>query len=152
MLQDKKIFYDYDKILSYNAFLNFLIRWKTELVKLTGITKFVINRFIKKGEQFAYIRRYKSELKKSVSTFFDSMIKNDEFVGHNLSHKGNTFYVDEKTCGFAMTLSTAQDLKSSNFDNVKFIIFDEFIIEPRPKKVLPSWWSFCILESCWNYC
>lgn len=108
------------------------------MVKLTGITKFVINRFIKKGEQFAYIRRYKSELKKSVSTFFDSMIKNDEFVGHNLSHKGNTFYVDEKTCGFAMTLSTAQDLKSSNFDNVKFIIFDEFIIEPRPKKVLPS--------------
>lgn len=33
-----------------------------------------------------------------------------------------------------MTLSTAQDLKSSNFSNVKTIIFDEFIIEDGQKK------------------
>lgn len=36
--------------------------------------------------------------------------------------------------GFAMTLSTAQDLKSSNFDGVKYIIFDEFIIDEGQKK------------------
>lgn len=33
-----------------------------------------------------------------------------------------------------MTLSTAQDLKSSNFNKVKTIIFDEFIIEEGQKK------------------
>lgn len=33
-----------------------------------------------------------------------------------------------------MTLSTAQDLKSSNFSKVKYIIFDEFIIEEGQKK------------------
>lgn len=33
-----------------------------------------------------------------------------------------------------MTLSTAQDLKGTNFSNVKNIIFDEFIIEPGQKK------------------
>lgn len=33
-----------------------------------------------------------------------------------------------------MTLSTAQDLKSSNFSNVTTIIFDEFIIEEGQKK------------------
>lgn len=36
--------------------------------------------------------------------------------------------------GYAMTLSTAQDLKSANFSKVKTIIFDEFIIEPGQKK------------------
>ena len=38
------------------------------------------------------------------------------------------------TCGYALKLSTAQDLKSSNFNNVKTIIFDEFIIEEGQKK------------------
>ena len=33
-----------------------------------------------------------------------------------------------------MTLSTAQDLKSANFDGVKNIIFDEFIIDEGQKK------------------
>ena len=49
---------------------------------------------------------------------------------------GNTFKCDETTCGYALKLSTAQDLKSSNFNNVKTIIFDEFIIEERSEKIL----------------
>lgn len=39
-----------------------------------------------------------------------------------------------KFAGYAMTLATAQDLKSSNFSKVKTIIFDEFIIEEGQKK------------------
>ena len=33
-----------------------------------------------------------------------------------------------------MTLSTAQDLKGTSFSKVKYIIFDEFIIEEGQKK------------------
>lgn len=33
-----------------------------------------------------------------------------------------------------MTLATAQDLKGTNFDKVKTIIFDEFIIETGQRK------------------
>lgn len=94
----------------------------------------VIQKFLKKGEQFAYIRRYKHELKEGVSKFFKSLIKNKEFKGHQLTTKGNTFYCDGQICGYAMTLSTAQDLKGSNFDDIKTIIFDEFIIEEGQKK------------------
>lgn len=39
-----------------------------------------------------------------------------------------------KYVGYAMTLATSQDLKSTNFDKVKNIIFDEFIIEEGQKK------------------
>lgn len=88
---------------------------------------------LKNGEQFAYIRRYKSDLKNSVPTFFTSVVNNEEFQNH-LYNKGNTFYCDDDICGYAMTLSTAQDLKSSNFDKVKNIIFDEFIIDEGQKK------------------
>lgn len=101
--------------------------------KTYGASKYVIKKFLKTGEQFAYIRRYKSELKKSVPTFFDSLIKNNEF-DNNFKVKGNEFYCDDQVCGYAMTLSTSQDLKSSNFSNVTTIIFDEFIIEEGNKK------------------
>lgn len=47
---------------------------------------------------------------------------------------GYKFYCDDTICGYAMKLSTAQDLKSSNFNKVKTIIFDEFIIEEGQKK------------------
>lgn len=94
----------------------------------------VINKFLKKNEQFAYIRRYKSEIKKAVPQFFESLKSNDEFPSHNLYSKGNNFYCDNEICGYAMTLSTAQDLKSSNFSRVTTIIFDEFIIEEGQKK------------------
>lgn len=40
--------------------------------------------------------------------------------------------------GYAMTLSTAQDLKSVNYSKVRKIIFDEFIIEERSKKTILS--------------
>lgn len=104
--------------------------------KTYGITKFVINQFLKKQEEFAYIRRYKSDLKQSVPTFFSSVNKNNEFPNHLLVSKNNSFYCDDKCFGHSMCLSTAQDLKSSNFDNVKTIIFDEFIIEERSEKIL----------------
>lgn len=56
------------------------------------------------------------------------------FLGHTFYTKGNKFYCDNEVCGFGMTLSTAQDLKSSNYPNVSTIIFDEFIIEEGQKK------------------
>lgn len=127
------MFYDYSRILSYNAFLNFLIG-ERGVGKTYGASKFVVNQFLKKGEQFAYIRRYKTELRQAVPQFFSSINNNNEFPEHILNTKGKSFYCDGEVCGHAMTLATAQDLKGTNFDKVKTIIFDEFIIETGQRK------------------
>ena len=37
-----------------------------------------------------------------------------------------------------MTLSTAQNLKGSNFEKVKYIIFDEYLIESGQRHYLPN--------------
>ena len=66
--------------------------------KTYGASKLVIDRFLKHGEQFAYIRRYKPELKKAVPNFFDALNANEEFKEHHLWTKGNTFYCDEEIC------------------------------------------------------
>ena len=88
----------------------------------------------KAPDRIAYIRRYKSDLKSSIPTFFNSVQNKGLFEEHILNNKGNTFLCDGETCGYAMTLSTAQDLKSSNYDKVTTIIFDEFIIDEGQKK------------------
>ena len=102
--------------------------------KTYGATKYVIDRFLKKNEQFVIIRRYKTELRETLNTFFDSMIKNNEFPEHTFTTKGNKFYIDGEEAGIGIVLSTSQNLKGSNFDKVATIIFDEYAIEPGQKK------------------
>lgn len=127
------MFYDYSRILSYNAFVNILIG-ERGVGKTYGASKFVVKQFLNKDEQFAYIRRYKTELRQAVPQFFSSIINNNEFPEAELTTKGKHFYCNGEICGHAMTLATAQDLKGTNFDKVKTIIFDEFIIETGQRK------------------
>lgn len=132
-----KLYYDYSRILTYNAFLNFLIG-ERGVGKTYGASKMVVKKAIQNGEEFAYIRRYKTELKKSVPKFFEALKENNEFKDHSLYTKGNTFFLDDVPVGYAMSLSTAQALKGTNFSKVKYIIFDEFIIEKGQQHYLPN--------------
>lgn len=122
------MYYNIDKILTYNAFLNLLIG-ERGVGKTYSVSKFVTKEFIKKSHEFVYVRRYKSELNKSSKKFFDALKINKEFSDHALEVKGNTFLIDGITAGYSIALSTAQALKSVNFSRVKYIIFDEFILE-----------------------
>ena len=114
------IYYNYDKILSYNALLNFIIG-ERGVGKSYGAKLYVAKNFIKKGEEFVYIRRYKTEvqsamMKQNVGIFFDQ-IKNDDAVkNHDLSNKKDTMYIDKKICGYAIPLSIANILKSSTYE------------------------------------
>lgn len=104
--------------------------------KTYGITKFVINRFIKTGERFVYVRRYKPEMSKAAPFFFDKVAK--EFPGYDLKLKKNQFFINGQLAGYCIVLSTAQQLKSVNYINVKWGIFDEFIIEKSFSKYIPN--------------
>lgn len=125
------------KVLSYNSFLNFIIGARG-VGKTYPTTKFLISQFIKKGYEFVFIRRYKTELQKAIkdNKFFKSIIDNDEFKEHTLQTKHDSFYIDDKLAGYAMTLSTATNLKGNNFPKVKYIVFDEFIIENKNQHYL----------------
>lgn len=122
------MFYDYSKVLSYNSMFNFILG-ERGVGKTYGSIKYVTNRFIKHGEEFVYLRRYKSELKESVPKFFSAINRNKEFPKNKLTSTNNKFYCDGKVMGYALPLSTANILKSTTFDNVQTIIFDEFIID-----------------------
>ena len=59
------MWYSYALVLSYNAMLNFIIG-ERGVGKSYGIKKHVIKRFIKKNRKFIYLRRYETELDKSL--------------------------------------------------------------------------------------
>lgn len=123
------MFYDLQKVLSYNCLLNFIVG-ERGVGKTYGTIKFAVNDFLKNGNQFVYIRRYKTELQSSVPKFFDALNANNEFGDDvSLKSQGNVFKCNKQICGYAVALSNANILKSTSFAKVKTIIFDEFIID-----------------------
>ena len=131
---DKNLYYDPNKMLSYNRILNFIIGARG-IGKSYSMKKYPIKRFIKHGEQFIYVRRYKPELKK-VSNYFNDIMQ--EFPEHTFKIKGREFHIDGKLAGWAIPLSSWQSEKSNAYPNVTTIIFDEFIREKDNSGYLPN--------------
>ncbi len=128
MNQPTTIFYDYDRLQSFSDAIFCFILAGRGIGKTYGAIKACVKDFIKNGNQFIYVRRYKSELKTCVPNFFDALIYNKEFPEHDLTVKNGKFYIDGKLAGYSIALSTSKILKSTGFPMVRTIIFDEFTI------------------------
>jgi hypothetical protein len=96
--------------------------------KSFSVKEYVIKRFIKKNEQFVYLRRYKTELKK-IDRFFQDLIAENKFTNHSLEVKNREFFVDNQRAGYALPLSTWLQNKSDSYPNVTTVMFDEFLVE-----------------------
>ena len=135
------MFYNYQKLLSYNAMFNFVIG-ERGVGKTYGALKFVVNNFLNKQEQFIYLRRYKTELPSNIEKLFGKLIKNEEFGDHELTLVKNkdscTIKIDGEIAGYCIPLSTSLILKSNDFSDVKTIIYDEFIIEKSAYRYLQN--------------
>lgn len=131
---DKTLYYNPIKMFSYNRILNFIIGARG-IGKSYAMKKYPINRFLKYGEQFIYVRRYKQELKK-ITSYFDDVCQ--EFPGAEFKVKGRQFYINGKLAGWAIPLSVWQSEKSNAYPNVTTIIFDEFLREKDKSGYLPN--------------
>lgn len=145
----KKYYYDYDKVMGYGATFNFLITSRG-LGKTYGAIKMAVKDFLKNGHEFIYLRRYKTEITSASKHLFDALNLNKEFKDYTLLCEGNKFFIqkhksdddDEKPekqlMGYAIALSTANILKSTNFASVRTIIYDEFLLGPGVFHYLPN--------------
>lgn len=132
---DKSIFYSPERIISFNALLNLIIG-ERGVGKSYGFKTFAVKRFLNKGKQFAYIRRYDTDLDASIGNTNDNkffeQIRN-EFPNSNFKISKNKkirkLIIDDKICGYALPLSSADSLKSSSYENVDMIIYDEFMLK-----------------------
>lgn len=122
-------FYVPSRVKSYNKFINFILGGRG-IGKTYGFKVDCIKHFKKTGFQFFYFKRHTTDLI-TIDTFFNDIL--DEFPKDELKITGgkkyNKFYVNGKICGYAMPLSRYKMLKSSSFNKVDCIIFDEFLPE-----------------------
>ena len=132
---DKSIWYSPERLISFNALLNLVIG-ERGVGKTYNFKTWAVKRFLNKNKQFCYIRRYDTDLEASVGSsndnkFFEQIQK--EFPESTFkitkSKKVRKLYIDNKICGYAMPLSSADSLKSSSYENVDVIIFDEFMLK-----------------------
>lgn len=129
------IYYSYQNVLSYGALLNLIIG-ERGVGKTYGAKTYVINRYKKKHKKFAYIRRYETDLDASVGSSSDNkffeQVKN-EFPNDKFSitkhKKVRHLKINDETCGYALPLSSADSLKSSTYEDVDIIIYDEFMLK-----------------------
>lgn len=126
-------YYNFDKLFSYSKAMLLFVIGERGVGKTFNAKVAVLKKFIKSGEQFIYVRRYKSELDSALATFWSDIQNNGYFDDLELEVKKSKmltqFLCDGEVCGYAVPLSTANILKSTAFPKVKTIIFDEFLID-----------------------
>lgn len=122
------MYYSLTPLLSHNCLINMVIGNRGG-GKTFEFKRWAIDDFKKRGKQFIYLRRYKTELEKdnNIKNFFaDIKFKypNDEF-----EVKGGRFYINGQVAGYYISLSTAITKKSVSFPEVNKLCYDEFIID-----------------------
>lgn len=132
--EKKNLYFDPSTVLSHGKHINIIVALRG-YGKTYGTKRFAVNRHIKHGEEFVYIKRHKNDLNK-LENFFTTLQK--EFPDNVLTVKGKTFFCDGVVCGHAIPLSSWQKMKSAEFPNVSTIIVDEFIKEKDLSYYLPN--------------
>ena len=127
MAQKKQttFFWSPHDLLTYNRIFNFIIG-NRGAGKTYAFKKWCIDDFLKKGNEFVYVRRYKTEMKR-ISQFFADIA--DKYPEHKLTVKGNTAFCDGTPFGYFIPLSVSAQNKSTAYPQVNKIIFDEFVID-----------------------
>lgn len=144
---DTSMFWNLRRTLTHNKLINIIIGNRGG-GKSFGAKQWAIDNFLKTGEQFGYIRRYKDDLKEPMVQFF----KDIEMYYPDYEFKTDTkyFYIRMKPAdpkekwtendiaGYGFTLSTANNKKSISYPNITTLIYDEFLIDKGTTRYLPN--------------
>lgn len=131
-------FYDWEKTLSYDADVTAVVGARG-IGKTFGLRKQCILDYLKRGNRFVEVVRYKIELSDVADGYFDRLSRLPEFENYDFRTDSRYMYIakkdekakkqDWKIIGYFVALSEQQKKKKKTFDYVRRIIFDEFILE-----------------------
>lgn len=140
----KNKYYSLNNILKKNAQYNIIFGQRSN-GKTYAVKKYGLEKYIKDGEQMAYIRRQDVDLGKSkCDNLFSDMVENGviaDLTGGEYTHvyyysgrwylcyydeDGNR-HADENPFCFAFSLTSMEHYKSTAYPNITTICFDEFI-------------------------
>ena len=144
---DTSMFWDLGKTLTYNSLINVIVGNRGG-GKSYGAKKRGIDNFIKRGEQFGYIRRYKDDLKEPMEQYFKDI--EAKYPDFEFRVKSKKFYIrlrpadpaekwtEDNVAGYGFELSTAANKKSISYPKITTLIYDEFLIDKGNQMYLPD--------------
>ena len=126
-------YYSLNKILKNKSQYNVIFGERSN-GKTYACLKYALDKFFKKGEEFVYLRRWTDDVKsKRMQTLFvpfkDYLEKRN---GKVIFKKGAFYFVnletlEETIMAYALSISEVEHMKSSSYENVTTVIFDEFL-------------------------
>lgn len=129
MAIDESLYYDLNKVKSYNKFINMIIGQRS-IGKTYAVKREVISRYIKGKGKFVYMRRTGTQIDDLKEPDGEDKFTKDiqkAFPNHELGFKGNKFYCDGEVMGYAIPITKPGSLRGSSYEDVTTIFFDEFI-------------------------
>lgn len=144
---DTSMFWDIKRTLTHNSLINVILGNRGG-GKTFGAKMLCIDNFIKKGEQFGYIRRYKDDLKEPMQEFFKDIeykYPDYEFKTDNKylyirlkTENDNEKWTDRDIAGYGFILSTANNKKSISYPRITTLVYDEFLLDKGNQRFLPN--------------
>ena len=144
---DTSMFWDIKRTLTHNSLINVILGNRGG-GKTFGAKMLCIDNFIKKGEQFGYIRRYKDDLKEPMQQFFKDIeykYPDYEFKTDNKylyirlkTENDNEKWTDKDIAGYGFILSTANNKKSISYPRITTLVYDEFLLDKGNQRFLPN--------------
>lgn len=144
---DTSMFWDPRRTLTHNSLVNVIVGNRGG-GKSYGFKEIAIDDFIKKKEQFGYIRRYKDDLKEPMVQFFKDI--EHKYPEYEFRTDSKYFYIrlrpadpkqkwtEDDIAGFGFVLSTASIRKSISYPRVTKLGFDEFLIDKGNQRYLTN--------------
>ena len=128
------MYYNYDKVLSYNAMISFIIG-ERGVGKSYGAKDYCLKHFKKTKKKFAWLRRYSTDLDSAIGNsktleFFKDIKEKYNNVEFSITENKKIKYLsyNNRICGYGMSLKSAESLKGTAFNDVDTIIMDEFLV------------------------
>ena len=145
-------FYDNRHISSFNCNITMVIGAR-RIGKTYSFKKQVIKKFLNKGEKFAWLRDNDEARKKLASNNGQKFFSDCKKMGlpkFDGIINGETIIINKKTAGYLMPSSTFQNYKGNDFEEIKTIVFDEFIAERNKKHNANRAWE--IINMIYTIC
>lgn len=132
--------------LPYQRAFNFINSERT-IGKTYTTQGFLIERALRKGEEFIYLVRTQDEKKSGVMGKAFQKVILEQYSNYTFSFTNDLMMWDQEeqeakvVCGHCVALTEVNKLKKVNFANVKWIVFDEYIIDERGKTYYVDGWE-----------
>lgn len=127
ILKPLPYFINFNRYFSYTHCSTFIIIGGRGIGKTTGFALKSAKDFLKDGEQFVYVKRYKTEASKS-KDLFSKVMRDVTTAG--IKAGAFTYNYKKEVMGWCIPLTTASSFKSGcDFSKVTKICFDEAILK-----------------------